>query len=495
MGSTWTMFITVTAENNSTKTYTVTITRTPASTDANLSSLTLSTGTLSPTFSSGTTSYTVQMLYSYIGTITSTPLASNAYATLSGITSLNLSSAGSTWSLSTLVTAEDGTTTKTYTIGFTRSTPPAITTTSINGTVTVTWWSADLSGATSTWATFTSTGTLHIVWDTTNDYIELSVSGVIITASWGTRDWVLLAPSDLISGDSNNATTTELWLSSSTNTVLLTVQAWSNTDSLTVTGGHFNLSFVVPGWTAGNVLKLYRSENGSTWTANTPDATCTLTAGLVCSFRTDHLSYFTTVKETTTSGGWGWGGGSSATTYGTGDTTTNWTISRWSGNIAWSTYPDEWNFAYLYAYDLWITTMKTVQQANMEWNLIRAHMAKMMVNYAIKILHKTIDTWANCSFGDLNDQSTEMKLYIKYACQLGLMGIGIDNFDPNGEVTRAQFGTVLSRALYGNENNTTGELYYLNHLNTLKSNNIITNTDPYLKEIRGYVMLMLYRAQ
>ena len=75
------------------------------------------------------------------------------------------------------------------------------------------------------------------------------------------------------------------------------------------------------------------------------------------------------------------------------------------------------------------------------------------------------------------------------------MGIGIDNFDPNGEVTRAQFGTVLSRALYGNENNTTGELYYLNHLNTLKSNNIITNIDPYLKEIRGYVMLMLYRAQ
>jgi len=42
-----------------------------------------------------------------------------------------------------------------------------------------------------------------------------------------------------------------------------------------------------------------------------------------------------------------------------------------------------------------------------------------------------------------------MKNYILRACELGMMGQGITNFDPNGEVSRAQFGTVLSRALYG----------------------------------------------
>jgi hypothetical protein len=42
-----------------------------------------------------------------------------------------------------------------------------------------------------------------------------------------------------------------------------------------------------------------------------------------------------------------------------------------------------------------------------------------------------------------------MKLYIKLACQLGLMGISSSIFDPKGAVTRAQFGTVLSRTLYG----------------------------------------------
>ena len=95
--------------------------------------------------------------------------------------------------------------------------------------------------------------------------------------------------------------------------------------------------------------------------------------------------------------------------------------------------------------------MKTVQQANMEGNLIRSHMAKMMVNYAIKVLNKYPDTSLTCAFDDIDTQTTELKNYIKRACQLGLMGQGITHFDPNGEVTRAQFGTVLSRTLYNNQ--------------------------------------------
>jgi hypothetical protein len=46
-----------------------------------------------------------------------------------------------------------------------------------------------------------------------------------------------------------------------------------------------------------------------------------------------------------------------------------------------------------------------------------------------------------------------MKFYIKLSCQLGLMGQGITVFNPDGEVTRAEFGTVLSRALYGDTYN------------------------------------------
>jgi hypothetical protein len=57
-------------------------------------------------------------------------------------------------------------------------------------------------------------------------------------------------------------------------------------------------------------------------------------------------------------------------------------------------------------------------------------------------------------------------------------------FDPNATVTRAQFGTVLSRVLYGDQYNTPGNLYYTNHLTALQLNGIITNTNPTLQELR-----------
>jgi hypothetical protein len=57
-----------------------------------------------------------------------------------------------------------------------------------------------------------------------------------------------------------------------------------------------------------------------------------------------------------------------------------------------------------------------------------------------------------CTFTDMQAEDTEMRLYAKIACQLGLMGLDTEGnptstFNPNVEVTRAQFGTVLSRAL------------------------------------------------
>ena len=68
------------------------------------------------------------------------------------------------------------------------------------------------------------------------------------------------------------------------------------------------------------------------------------------------------------------------------------------------------------------------------------------------------DTTKACSFDDIANETTEMKLYIKMACQLGLMGrdsngsgtIQKSTFDPLGVVERAQFGTILSRTLRGN---------------------------------------------
>ena len=122
-------------------------------------------------------------------------------------------------------------------------------------------------------------------------------------------------------------------------------------------------------------------------------------------------------------------------------------------------------------------------------------MAKMIANYATKVLGLKPDTTRDCTFDDVANVSPELQWYITEACQLGLMGVGINNFDPNGWVTRAQLGTMLSRALYGNTYNHDGILYYEEHLQALKDHGIITNTNPNIKEIRWYFMLMLYRTK
>lgn len=172
----------------------------------------------------------------------------------------------------------------------------------------------------------------------------------------------------------------------------------------------------------------------------------------------------------------------------------SWTTTLPVGNISWSPYSSEINEAYLRAYAHNITTMPTIQQANIWGTLIRSHMAKMMSTFAIQFAGLTPDTSLACEFDDVANQSSEMKFFIKLSCQLGIMGQGITNFNPNEQVTRAQFGTVMSRILWGNTYNG-GVPYYTSHLNALANAGIMTQiSNPSMKELRGYVMIMMKRT-
>lgn len=160
-----------------------------------------------------------------------------------------------------------------------------------------------------------------------------------------------------------------------------------------------------------------------------------------------------------------------------------------------ASYSDELQGAYDYAYENGITTQSSIDTANMYGSLTRVAMAKMMANYAVEVLGQTPDTSKACSFSDVSEAlDAQYDNGVTKACQLGLMGVGITEFNPNGLVTRAQFGTVLSRALYGDANND-GDPYYVNHLNALKDAGIMNNiSNPNALEVRGYVMLMMQRA-
>jgi gliding motility-associated-like protein len=109
-----------------TKTYTVTVTRAPSS-NANLSLIQLSSGTLSPVFAAATTSYTASVPNA-TSSITVTPTTSNPTATVtvngtavtSGTASASIPLVVGPNTITVIGTAQDGVTTKTYTVTVTR---------------------------------------------------------------------------------------------------------------------------------------------------------------------------------------------------------------------------------------------------------------------------------------------------------------------------------------------------------------------------------------
>ncbi len=160
-----------------------------------------------------------------------------------------------------------------------------------------------------------------------------------------------------------------------------------------------------------------------------------------------------------------------------------------------ASYSEELTEAYGYAKNKWITTMASIDDADMYGNLTRVAMAKMVANYVLDLGLQELDTTKECKFPDVSEAlDAAYDNGVTKACQLGLMGVGIEKFNPNGIVTRAEFGTVLSRALWGDEYNDATP-YYKAHLEALKAEGIMTKIDnPNMKEVRGYVMLMMMRA-
>ena len=154
-------------------------------------------------------------------------------------------------------------------------------------------------------------------------------------------------------------------------------------------------------------------------------------------------------------------------------------------------YSEEFQKAYDFAYKNGITTMDSIDKANMDGYITRAEMAKMTTNYAKNILWKIPDTTKSCLFLNSN-VSADLVQYMTESCQLWLMWQWITDFRPNDYVTRAEFWTVLSRMLYWTPD--WEDVYYSSHLYRLKARWIITNDDPNLQEVRWYVMLMLMRS-
>lgn len=166
-------------------------------------------------------------------------------------------------------------------------------------------------------------------------------------------------------------------------------------------------------------------------------------------------------------------------------------------------FTDEMQKAHRYALHYWITTIKNINDAKMYSDLNRIAMAKMISNFAIKVLWLKPDESLNCSFSDVSDSlDAQYDYWVTKACQLWLMWLGddwkiADKFNPNVVVTRAQFATAFSRALNRVEWTTIENWnpYYATHISYLHSKWVINSVDaPNNTEKRWYVMLMMQRA-
>ncbi len=113
-----TINVVVTAPDGTTKkTYAITVTRATGSDNANLESLTVNQGMLTPVFNASTTSYMVSVANN-VASITISAIAADANATVTGTGNRTLNVGGNT--INVVVTAENGTTAKTYSIVVTR---------------------------------------------------------------------------------------------------------------------------------------------------------------------------------------------------------------------------------------------------------------------------------------------------------------------------------------------------------------------------------------
>ena len=198
---------------------------------------------------------------------------------------------------------------------------------------------------------------------------------------------------------------------------------------------------------------------------------------------------------------WWWGSKSSQTQQSTEDNETKTNEKEYNDwKPQWdnienynSDYSLEENEAYQFAYNNWITTMPSVVKANMNGPLNRISMAKMLSNYAINILWKKPSNLVVPKFSDVTQElDDDYWGAVSLSYQLWIMWININKFRPFDVVTRWEFATALSRMLFGISDGET--LYYEPHIKKLFEEKIISITNPNLKELRWYVMIMLMRS-
>lgn len=119
----------------------------------------------------------------------------------------------------------------------------------------------------------------------------------------------------------------------------------------------------------------------------------------------------------------------------------------------------------------------------------------MVVNYLENVVGVKPSASNTCYFPDESKITNNLKPYARKTCALDIMWSNWKNFNPTKPLSRAQLGTVLSRILWWDEHDASGEWYYIYHVNALKDAGIMNNIRNVsnISEKRWDVLIMLKR--
>ena len=155
---------------------------------------------------------------------------------------------------------------------------------------------------------------------------------------------------------------------------------------------------------------------------------------------------------------------------------------------------EELESAYQWAFENKITSQSTIENANLNWYITRAQLAKMMSSFSSNVLGNYPNTWENCEFNDVEDLDANLQLGILQVCQFWIMWKNVKNFRPSDRVTLWEFSVVLTRALWWDEFQW-WEPYYKKSLKVLNKLWIVDDISwPLVDQKRWWVMLMLKRS-
>jgi len=156
-------------------------------------------------------------------------------------------------------------------------------------------------------------------------------------------------------------------------------------------------------------------------------------------------------------------------------------------------YSKEYNDAYIFAYNNKITTMPTIEEANMNWEIIRAEIAKMLANWVKKFWYYA-DPNIPCSFTDTASVKWDLATAIIESCKYWIMWQWITQFRPYDKITKAEVATAVSRILRWSQYDWWTP-FYVNHVNALENAWVLTDSyNINSNELRWNVMTILMKA-